>query len=78
MATCPFCSDTLLRHVRSRQTYWLCRHCRLEISETELRSTISLSPPDTLLSPASKVQAEEGMHRTTRKKSLTNIPTVQI
>lgn len=31
MASCPFCSDILLRHVRSGQSYWLCRRCRTEI-----------------------------------------------
>lgn len=33
MADCPLCSDILLRHIRSGQTYWLCRRCRLEILE---------------------------------------------
>ncbi len=33
MANCPLCSDVLLRHVRSKQTYWFCRRCRIEISE---------------------------------------------
>lgn len=33
MASCPCCSDILLRHVRSRKTYLYCRRCRLEILE---------------------------------------------
>lgn len=34
MTNCPFCSDILLRHVRSGATYWLCRRCRTELVET--------------------------------------------
>lgn len=26
-STCPCCSDVLLRHVRSGQIHWRCRHC---------------------------------------------------
>ncbi|MBW4471378.1 MAG: hypothetical protein KME45_13375 [Stenomitos rutilans HA7619-LM2] len=33
MATCPLCSDILLRHLRSGKPYWLCRRCRVEILE---------------------------------------------
>lgn len=32
MTKCPFCSDVLLRHIRAGKSYWLCRHCRLELS----------------------------------------------
>ncbi|OUC14959.1 MAG: hypothetical protein B0A82_09440 [Alkalinema sp. CACIAM 70d] len=28
---CPCCSDTLLRHARGSELYWLCRHCRQEM-----------------------------------------------
>ncbi|MDX2240382.1 MAG: hypothetical protein NW224_06855 [Leptolyngbyaceae cyanobacterium bins.302] len=35
MANCPFCSDTLLRHIRSGKSYWLCRRCRSEILEVD-------------------------------------------
>jgi primosomal protein N' len=31
MATCPCCSDQMLRHVRANQTYWFCRHCWQEM-----------------------------------------------
>ncbi|HHP7244503.1 MAG TPA: hypothetical protein ACFE0H_07440, partial [Elainellaceae cyanobacterium] len=27
MATCPCCSDRLLRHIRGHQTIWFCRQC---------------------------------------------------
>lgn len=30
-ATCLWCSDTLLRHVRRSGIYWLCPSCRQEI-----------------------------------------------
>lgn len=36
MATCPLCSDTLLHHFRSGQSYWLCRRCRTEITDLTL------------------------------------------
>ncbi|EKQ68538.1 hypothetical protein OsccyDRAFT_3076 [Leptolyngbyaceae cyanobacterium JSC-12] len=39
MASCPFCSDVLLRHIRSGQAYWLCRRCRTEILEQEFGRT---------------------------------------
>lgn len=31
MATCPYCSTKLLRHVRDTQVYWFCRHCWWEL-----------------------------------------------
>ncbi|NJP08179.1 MAG: hypothetical protein HC866_00815 [Leptolyngbyaceae cyanobacterium RU_5_1] len=43
MNPCPFCSDILLRHVRVGQTYWLCRHCRLEILAIDQASVATLS-----------------------------------
>lgn len=36
MASCPFCSDILLRHIRSGQSYWLCRSCRTEIADEKI------------------------------------------
>lgn len=30
-STCPYCSHTLLRQVRSRRVYWFCSHCYQEI-----------------------------------------------
>ena len=32
MNTCPIYSHSLLSHVRTRDRYWYCRYCRLEIS----------------------------------------------
>lgn len=29
--TCPCCSHTLLRHARSGEIYWFCRHCYQEM-----------------------------------------------
>ena len=29
--TCPCCSTTLLRHIRSQRVYWFCRHCYQEM-----------------------------------------------
>jgi ribosomal protein L37AE/L43A len=26
-SACPCCSNTLLRHIRSGEVYWFCRHC---------------------------------------------------
>lgn len=51
MANCPFCSSVLLRHIRTRQVYWVCRHCRTEVLKTNDNQAISLSTsPDCLLS----------------------------
>jgi ribosomal protein L37AE/L43A len=27
MTNCPCCSNQMLRHIRTNQTYWFCRHC---------------------------------------------------
>jgi hypothetical protein len=43
MATCPVCSDVLLRHIRNGQTYWLCRRCRSEIQEIHVSQGLPLS-----------------------------------
>ena len=32
MNTCPICSHSLLSHIRTRDRYWYCQHCRLETS----------------------------------------------
>lgn len=29
--SCPFCSYTLMSHVRSGKPYWFCLHCHTEI-----------------------------------------------
>ncbi|WRH66740.1 MAG: hypothetical protein RSE13_24980 [Planktothrix sp. GU0601_MAG3] len=33
ISTCPCCSDTLVRHIRSREVYWFCRHCYQEMPD---------------------------------------------
>ncbi len=30
-STCPCCSHTLIRHIRSQRVYWFCRHCYQEM-----------------------------------------------
>ncbi|OKH38072.1 hypothetical protein NIES2119_10955 [[Phormidium ambiguum] IAM M-71] len=30
-STCPCCSNTLLRHIRSTGIYWFCSHCYQEM-----------------------------------------------
>jgi ribosomal protein L37AE/L43A len=41
MANCPFCSDILLRHIRSGKSYWLCRSCRTEILDEKTVAPVS-------------------------------------
>jgi ribosomal protein L37AE/L43A len=40
MTECAFCSDTLLRHIRSGQTYWFCRRCRIEFRSEVLERNL--------------------------------------
>nr|WP_225938589.1 hypothetical protein [Kovacikia minuta] len=42
MKTCPCCSNTLLRHIRSHQIYWFCPHCWQEMPN--LDAIVGLSP----------------------------------
>lgn len=30
-STCPCCSTTLIRRIRSQRVYWFCRHCYQEM-----------------------------------------------
>lgn len=30
-SSCPCCSNTLLRHIRSTGVYWFCKHCYQEM-----------------------------------------------
>jgi ribosomal protein L37AE/L43A len=50
MTNCPVCSDILLRHVRSSETYWFCRRCRTELLEKA--GKIYCDHPATLPSPS--------------------------
>ncbi len=27
MADCPFCSNTMVRHIQHKNLHWFCRHC---------------------------------------------------
>ncbi len=75
MATCPLCSDILLRHIRSGQPYWLCRRCRLEILEESYpvhdRSGIPLPliPVEHLLASQVNVSVDR------REPPLSSVPT---
>jgi len=31
METCPCCGASMLRHIRSRQLFWLCQSCAFEL-----------------------------------------------
>ncbi|MGA9378387.1 MAG: hypothetical protein WBV73_06415 [Phormidium sp.] len=47
-STCPCCSNTLLRHIRSTGVYWFCRRCYQEIPNCDrvlgnLETTTTLS-----------------------------------
>lgn len=35
MASCPCCSNLLLRHIRQGGVYWLCRSCHAEMPNFE-------------------------------------------
>jgi ribosomal protein L37AE/L43A len=41
MAECAFCSDTLLRHIRSGQSYWFCRRCRVEFRSKDMEKKLN-------------------------------------
>ncbi len=56
MANCPVCSDILLRHIRSGQTYWFCRRCRVEILE-EPQTDKFLDRPDLASLPVEETAA---------------------
>ena len=30
-SNCPCCSNTLLRHIRSKEVYWFCNRCHQEM-----------------------------------------------
>lgn len=35
MSTCPYCSYSLLRHIRHGKIYWFCSHCWQEVPNFE-------------------------------------------
>jgi len=35
---CPCCSTSMLLHLSSRRSYWLCPHCRLEMPNSVSRA----------------------------------------
>ncbi|MBW4619408.1 MAG: hypothetical protein KME17_08620 [Cyanosarcina radialis HA8281-LM2] len=35
---CPLCSHLLLRHIRSNEIYWFCRHCHQEVPVVRCKS----------------------------------------
>jgi hypothetical protein len=40
MTNCPCCSNQMLRHIRTNQTYWFCRHCWQSMPALEPRQRI--------------------------------------
>jgi DNA-directed RNA polymerase subunit M/transcription elongation factor TFIIS len=38
MNYCPCCSDVLLKHVNSHETYWFCRQCWQEMPVFDLNT----------------------------------------
>lgn len=43
IATCPCCSNKLLRHVRHGYIYWFCHNCWVEMPATLIHS-VRLNP----------------------------------
>jgi len=39
MSICPYCSYSLLRHVRQGKIYWFCSHCWQEVPNFEALSS---------------------------------------
>ena len=44
MASCPICSNLLLRHIHSGHSYFYCQSCRLEMPEA-VRGVQKLTEP---------------------------------
>lgn len=40
MASCPCCSNSMLRHIQNRKIHWFCRTCWAEMPLLELKSNI--------------------------------------
>lgn len=43
-SNCPCCANTLLRHIRSGEVYWFCRHCHQEMPNYATLSSPSNVP----------------------------------
>lgn len=43
MSDCPCCSNQMLRHVRSHQVHWFCRHCWQEMPHLDSAKSQSAS-----------------------------------
>lgn len=51
-SNCPCCSNTLLRHIRSGEVYWFCKHCHQEMPN--YATILSSSTPHIIRSCASR------------------------
>ena len=40
-SSCPCCDRSMLLHLSSRRSFWLCSHCRLEIPHSPPRSRLN-------------------------------------
>ena len=60
MLDCPCCSDILLRHARSGQSYYLCRRCRFEIPEVTEGEKAGLQQPKTEALPLRMAISQAG------------------
>ena len=51
---CPCCSNTMLRHLSNRHSYWYCRSCRIEMPIVEQKKAVKNSVKKQFLSTSIK------------------------
>ena len=51
MASCPCCSNSMLRHIQSHEVHWFCRTCWVKMPLIEARSNILPTPVQELSIP---------------------------
>ncbi len=54
MELCPCCNALMLRHIRSRQLFWLCQSCSFEMVVRSESEMLTLKTP--MLERESKVE----------------------
>ncbi|MGL5833927.1 MAG: hypothetical protein ACRC1Z_11950 [Waterburya sp.] len=42
-SSCPCCSSSMLLHISSRRSFWLCSHCRVEIPNSPKQKSLNKS-----------------------------------
>ncbi|MBW4536565.1 MAG: hypothetical protein KME09_21770 [Pleurocapsa minor HA4230-MV1] len=42
-SSCPCCSSSMLLHLSSRRSFWLCSHCRAEIPNADSQVSLNKS-----------------------------------